>query len=146
MFEGDAPADLARNSLLRERLGAAVWPESPRSAPAWLGDAVSIKEPTSALFRRQGGNHLLIVGQNEECGSLGVSVSVAHRPGGPVFPRRASGHVRQGARFYVLDGTPEDRPSTGALARVAAALPHRVEVGGWPSLMPIESWDRRRSD
>ena len=66
VFEGDAPADLARNPLLRERLDAPAWPESPRSAQAWVGDAISIKDPTSALFRRQGGNHLLIVGQNDE--------------------------------------------------------------------------------
>ena len=32
---------------------------------------IAIKDPTSALFRRQGGNHLLIVGQNEEA-ALGV--------------------------------------------------------------------------
>src|SRR5262249_23155266 len=62
VFEGDAPADPSRNALLRERLETPSWPQSPRSAPAWLGDAVAIKDPTSALFRRLGGNHLLIVG------------------------------------------------------------------------------------
>ena len=55
VFEGDAPADLARNQLLRQRLAPAAWPESPRSTMAWVGDAISIKDPTSALFRRQGG-------------------------------------------------------------------------------------------
>ena len=53
------------------RLEAPDWPASPRSAQAWLGDAIAIKDPTSALFRRQGGNHLLIVGQNDEA-ALGV--------------------------------------------------------------------------
>ena len=81
VFEGDAPADLTKNALLRQRLEPPDWPESPRSAPAWLGDAVSIKDPTAALFRRQGGNHLLIVGQNEEA-ALGVMVVDAHQPGG----------------------------------------------------------------
>ncbi len=74
VFEGDAPADLARNPMLRERLEAPSWPESPRSAQAWVGEAISIKDPTSALFRRQGGNNLLIVGQNDEA-ALGVSVA-----------------------------------------------------------------------
>ena len=56
VFEGDAPADLSRNPLLGPKLDAPAWPPSPRSAQAWLGDAVAIKDPTSALFRRQGGN------------------------------------------------------------------------------------------
>src|SRR5262249_39604618 len=71
VFEGDAPADLARNALLKARLEALAWPGALRSAHAWLGDAVAIKDPTSALFRRQGGNHLLIVGQDPEA-SLGI--------------------------------------------------------------------------
>ena len=129
VFEGDAPADLARNLLLRTRLLAPGWPESPRSAQTWLGEAISIKDPTSALFRRQGANNLLIVGQNEEA-ALGVTVSVLIGLAAQFAPA-ASDTVRQGARFYVLDGTPEDHPSTGTLARVASVLPHRVEVGGW---------------
>jgi DNA segregation ATPase FtsK/SpoIIIE-like protein len=129
VFEGDAPADLARNALLGDRLKSPTWPESPRSAQAWVGDAVSIKEPTSTLFRRQGGNHLLIVGQNEEA-ALGVTVAVLVSLAAQFSPA-VSETARQGARFFVLDGTPEDHPSAGLLGRVAALLPHRVEVGGW---------------
>jgi hypothetical protein len=135
VFEGDAPADLSRNLLLRRLLEDSTWPESPRSARSWVGDAVSIKEPTSALFRRQGGNHLLIVGQNEEA-ALGVTVATllslaAH------FPPAGSDTVRQGARFFVLDGTPEDHPNAGVLARVAAAFPHGATVGGWREVPEI---------
>jgi S-DNA-T family DNA segregation ATPase FtsK/SpoIIIE len=129
VFEGDAPADLSRNTLLRARLEAQAWPESPRSAQAWVGDAVSIKEPTSALFRRQGGNHVLVVGQNEDA-ALGVTVSLLISLAAQ-FPPASSETVRRGARFFVLDGTPEDHPNTGLLERVAATLPHRAEVGGW---------------
>ncbi len=32
-----------------------TWARSPRSAQAWLGDPVAIKDPTAATFRRQGG-------------------------------------------------------------------------------------------
>jgi hypothetical protein len=129
VFEGDAPADLARNAILRQRLAAATWPDSPRSAPAWVGEAISIKDPTSALFRRQGGNHLLIVGQNEDA-ALGVVVSTLLSLAAG-YPPAPSDTVRVGARFLVLDGTPEDHPFFGVLARVAAALPHGVEVGDW---------------
>ncbi len=129
VFEGDAPADLARNPLLHEQLVAPAWSESPRSAPAWVGDAVSIKDPTAALFRRQGGNHLLIVGQNQEA-ALGIMASTlislaAH------YPPAGDATVRHGARFYLLDGTPEDDPAAGLLGRVAAALPHGVELSDW---------------
>jgi DNA segregation ATPase FtsK/SpoIIIE, S-DNA-T family len=129
VFEGDAPADLTRNQLLRTRLETPSWPESPRSAQAWVGEAISIKDPTAALFRRQGANSLLIVGQNE-AGALGVSVAVLISLAAQFSPA-GSDTVRKGARFYLLDGTPEDHPSTGTLARVASALPHGIEVGGW---------------
>ena len=135
VFEGDAPADLARNHLLEARIEASTWPESPRSAQAWVGEAISIKDPTQALFRRQGGNNLLIVGQNEEA-ALGVSLAVLISLAAQFSPA-GSDTVRQGARFYVLDGTPEDSPNAGVLARVAAALPHRVEPGGWRELGQI---------
>jgi len=129
VFEGDAPADLARNTLLHTRLSAPNWPEFPRSAQAWVGDAISIKDPSSALFRRQGGNHLLIVGQNEDA-AIGVTVSTLLSLAAQ-FPPAGAPTVRFGARFYVLDGTPEDHPNTGVLARIASVLPQHVEVGTW---------------
>ncbi len=135
VFEGDAPAELADNPLLRQRVEAATWPESPRSAPAWVGDAISIKDPTMALFRRQGGNHLLIAGQNEEA-ALGVTVSVLISLAAQ-FPPADSETLRRGARFFVLDGTPEDHPNAGVLQRVAAALPHAIQVGGWREVPEI---------
>jgi DNA segregation ATPase FtsK/SpoIIIE, S-DNA-T family len=135
VFEGDAPADLARNPLLRQKLEAAVWPESPRSTMAWVGDAISIKDPTSALFRRQGGNHLLIVGQNEEA-AIGVAIATLLSLAAQ-YPVASSETVRSGARFFVLDGTPEDHPSAGVLGKVAGHLPHGVDVGDWREVSRI---------
>jgi hypothetical protein len=129
VFEGDAPAALPANPPLKALLDADAWPEDPRSAQAWLGDAVAIKDPTSALFRRQGGNHLLVIGQNDQA-ALGVTqaalVSLAAQ-----FPPAASETVRSGARFWILDGTPEDHPEYGALAKLAEEFPHDMKVGGW---------------
>ena len=31
----------------------------------------------------------------------------------------------------MLDGTPEDHPQAGVLARFATLLPHGIKVGGW---------------
>jgi hypothetical protein len=129
VFEGDAAAELNKNPLLAQQMALSAWPETPRSALAWLGDAVAIKDPTSALFRRQGGNHLLIVGQNDEA-ALGVTtaalISLA-----PQFGPAAPDGRRFGAKFLVLDGTPEDHEQSGVLARLAGLLPHGVRVGGW---------------
>ena len=58
------------------------------------------------LFRRQGANHLLIVGQNDErrwgAGSALLSLAAQYPPPGQAWSARA--------RFLVLDGTPEDHP------------------------------------
>jgi hypothetical protein len=129
VFEGDAQADLAANPALRERLEADAWPVSPRSAQAWLGDPVAIKEPTAALFRRQAANHLLIVGQAEEA-ALGVMESALVSLAAQLPPARDD-LARDGAKFWILDGTPEDSPFADALRKTAEALPHGVKVGGW---------------
>ena len=129
VFEGDAPAELARNVLLRQLIDAPSWPAGPRMAHAWLGEAIAIKDPTSSLFRRQGGNHLLIVGQQQEA-AIGVAASSLLSLAAQ-FPPATSDTTRSGAKFVVLDGTPEGDPQTGLLAKVAGALPHGVTVGGW---------------
>ncbi|WP_406693831.1 FtsK/SpoIIIE domain-containing protein [Singulisphaera sp. Ch08] len=129
VFEGDAQADLARNPLLKARLAPATWPSTPRSAHAWLGDPVAIKDPTSALFRRQGGNHLLIVGQNDEA-ALGI-MSAALVSLAAQYPPPDSDKSRSGARFFVLDGTPEDHVEAGLLTRVSGVIPQPVLAGGW---------------
>ncbi|WP_422928783.1 FtsK/SpoIIIE domain-containing protein [Singulisphaera sp. PoT] len=127
VFEGDAATDLARNPLLTSRLDAPAWPATPRSSQAWLGDPVAIKDPTSALFRRQGGNHLLIVGQNDEA-ALGIMtaslISLASQ-----YAPATSETVRLGARFFVLDGTPEDHPRATFLEALAKRLPHAPTFG-----------------
>ncbi|MGC8643702.1 MAG: FtsK/SpoIIIE domain-containing protein, partial [Isosphaeraceae bacterium] len=129
VFEGDAPAELPKNPLLAQQLALSSWPETPRSAQAWLGDAVAIKDPTSALFRRQGGNHLLIVGQNDEA-AIGVNTAAIISLAAQFAPPASDGR-RIGAKFLVLDGTPEDQPQSGFLDRLAARLPHGAQVGGW---------------
>jgi hypothetical protein len=84
VFEGTAPADLARNPLLDRLLCEAVRPAGPGALHAWLGEAVAIKDPTVAVFRRQGGANLLLVGQQgEAAASLFASSLIslaAHQP------------------------------------------------------------------
>ncbi len=129
VFEGNAPADVRRNPLLAERLAGAAWPAAGRSASAWLGEAVAIKDPTAAVFRRQSGSNLLIVGQQDEL-ALGMLATAllglaAQRP-----PAANTAHAGA-ARFYVLDGTPPDHTHAGFLRRLARQLPHGATAGGW---------------
>ena len=66
VFEGNLPAEVGKNPLLNELLRSTEWPEAPKADSAWLGDAISIKDPTSVVFRPQSGSNVLIVGQNDE--------------------------------------------------------------------------------
>ena len=72
VFEGGVPADLTQNPLLQKR-----WQEPHKPATswsAWLGDAVAIKDPTSATFRKQSGSNVVILGQQEEI-AIGLTAS-----------------------------------------------------------------------
>jgi ABC-type multidrug transport system fused ATPase/permease subunit len=120
VFEGSAPADLRRNHLLARTLDTP--PSSSTAAPcAWLGDAVAIKDPTAATFRRQSAANLLIVGQRDESALAIMSAALIG------LRAQASPATAQDValpRFWVFDGTPADAPGPqpGFLPRVAAAL------------------------
>ncbi len=117
VFEGNVAADIAANQPLARLLNERAWPEGLKSASAWLGDAIAIKDPTAAVFRPTSGSHLLVIGQQEEAAlSLLASslVGLAAQHGPPM-------------RIYVVDGTPEDDPNAGFLGRVAATLPHMID-------------------
>ncbi len=125
VFEGNRAAELGKNHLLRPLLDAPCAAPAVRSVPAWLGEAIAIKEPTAAVFRYQPGSNLLIVGQNDEAAlavttSAVVSLAAQH-------PSRAAAGRLPAARFCLLDGTRPDSPHAGWLARLAARLPHAVE-------------------
>ncbi len=120
IFEGNAPASVQDNPVLRAVLDAGSRPTTS-SLRAWLGAPNSIKGPTEAVFRRQSGNHLLIVGQREEAalGMLGIAlVSLAAQ-----LPKA-------GARFVVFDCNPPDSAEAKFLTRVAQAIPHDIRVIG----------------
>jgi DNA segregation ATPase FtsK/SpoIIIE, S-DNA-T family len=101
VFEGNIPADLSRNHLLEQAIPGGGEHPAPT---AWLGDAISIKDPTSITFKRQGGSNLLIVGQQEEAIPpmllamvLGLAAtSPARRP--PVVLLDAFGEEIEGAQ------------------------------------------------
>ncbi len=116
VFEGNAPSDVRENPVLQKLLEAAAikQPAAPRT---WLGAPNSIKGPTEAIFHRQSGNNLLIVGQRDEATlaifavSL-ISLAAQYRPGA--------------ARIILCDGSAPDSPQREFLARIVQAIPHPI--------------------
>jgi DNA segregation ATPase FtsK/SpoIIIE, S-DNA-T family len=118
VFEGNAPASVRDNPLLRSLLDAGAL--QPTSSPrVWLGAPNSIKGPTEAVFRRQSGNHLLIVGQRDEA-ALGM-LSIA-------LVSLAAQQPKSGARFWVFDCSAPDSAEAKLLERVVRAIPHEVKL------------------
>lgn len=128
VFDGNAYADVADNKLLKKVLEASSWPIPQRAISAWLGDPITIKEPTAIQIRPQAGNNLLIVGQQEEI-ALGMLVST--------MLSQAAQHAPQAASFYVVDFSPADAPYAGLLERVGALLPHKVKVVNRRNLLSV---------
>jgi DNA segregation ATPase FtsK/SpoIIIE, S-DNA-T family len=119
VFEGTAPADMARNPLLTQLLREPAWPASPGAVHAWLGEAVAIKDPTAAVFRRQGGANLLLVGQHGEAAANLMAASLvslaAHQP------------LVEGLRCQLLGAGATDAPAEKELARLPDRFPHLVQ-------------------
>lgn len=118
VFEGNAPADIRENDLLRKALETGA-EAAPATARAWLGAPNSIKGPTEAAFHRQSGNHLLIVGQRDEAALTLIGVSMlslaAQFPAGSV-------------RFVLFDSTNPGSRDEEFLAQIVRAIPHPVTV------------------
>ena len=137
VFEGNAPADVKENALLNELLrstpvlGAAAQKRqtslrnfrvaakiksrcargtgrTPAQARIWLGAPNSIKGPTEAVFQRQSGSNLLIVGQSEER-SADPPGRRARVTGGPVSKKIRAVHP---ARQHAAGISPARIPAT----------------------------------
>jgi DNA segregation ATPase FtsK/SpoIIIE-like protein len=118
VFEGNAPADVRENGVLRRLLEADSI--TPAAAPRiWLGAPNSIKGPTEAVFHRQSGNNLLMVGQRDEAALAMLSVALI----------ALAGQYRPGtARFILCDGTPPGSGHREFLEKIVAATPHPITV------------------
>ncbi len=141
VFEGHAPGDLRKNVQFLERLeNLGQLPEARvvlarRPTQVWLGDAIAIKDPTAAVFARQSGSNLLIVGGQEQA-TVGLMTAALLGLATQCEPSGA-GNLTPAARFYLLDGSPAEGPTAGVLGRVARVVPHPLRSGGWRELTPL---------
>ncbi len=118
VFEGNAPADVRENLLLQALLeSGSVRPTA--AGRLWLGAPNSIKGPTEAVFQRQSGNNLVIVGQREEATLAMFSVGLV---------ALAAQYHQGAARFIVCDITPPGSPPRAFLERIVQAIPHPVTL------------------
>ncbi len=118
VFEGNSPADIRENERLRAALES-----KPTTAPAvgrcWLGAPNSIKGPTEAVFQRQSGNHLLLVGQRDDDALTLIGVSIV---------ALAAQYPAGTARFILLHGANPETPEATFIDQLAAALPGRLTL------------------
>ncbi len=119
IFEGNAPALLPENSLLRRLLNGST--PSPAPPCAWLGAPNAIKGPTEIQFPRQNGRNLLLVGQRQES-VLGILTSCILSLAAELSP--------QMARFHILHTSPPDSRECQTFDLLASTLPHSVSSAG----------------
>ena len=119
VFEGNAPADVRENALLRGLLEAtAIKPAA--AGRIWLGAPNSIKGPTEAVFQRQSGNNLLHGGPARR-GHAGHHVASGWSPWPPSirWGRRAS---------FCAMARRRARRSASIIERIVQAIPHPITL------------------
>ncbi|MFO0807397.1 MAG: FtsK/SpoIIIE domain-containing protein [Gemmataceae bacterium] len=116
VFEGNLPADIEKNHRI-ERLLQSGSPAS-RERFAWLGDAMAIKEPTAATFRRASGSNLLLVGQQGDAARAVVAASAAALAAQHIADEPTGGLPP----VTILDGSPADDPLAGYFPRLGNRL------------------------
>ncbi len=118
VFEGSAPSNLETNAELHRWLGSPRPDKVPESPSAWLGAPNSIKGPTAAVFTRNSGSNLIIVGQREDAALALLSAALVSLTA--QFPVSA-------ARFVVVDTTAPGSPRGEVFQQLLQAIPHAVE-------------------
>ncbi len=121
VFEGNAPADIGNNDLLEASLHANGSHSSnvPATPRCWLGAPNSIKGPTEAVFQRQSGSNLLIVGQQEEAAFTMLLVSLV---------TLAAQYPPGAAKFMFVHSLAPDSPELRTLEQIAAATSNGITL------------------
>ena len=118
VFEGNAPADIAENTLLTAALKNNP-SKTPNKIRAWLGAPNAIKGPTEAVFELQNGSNLLLLGQNQETTFSLILCSLISL---------AAHYPAKEAQFWILDSIPDHAPHREWIDRLTTMLPHPVRT------------------
>ncbi len=128
IFEGNIPADPRRNSDLATLIQTPIWDGSLPERIAWLGEAVAIKDPTTVSFRPQGGQNVMIVGQNEQ-GATGLIATGIVSLACQIAPQASDPSSPIPPQFIILDGGMAASDSMPIWRQVAKAIPQSSQVG-----------------
>ncbi len=125
-FQGNANADVETDEvftgLFRQILNIPYAPtHSLKNVLAWIGDPIALQEhPTAISFRRQPGNNVLVVGQQDEV-ALGMIVIMLYC----LTAQYAPGTTK----FYVANYSYEDEQNSQVLPQVAQSLSqHNIKI------------------
>lgn len=118
IFEGNEPADVRENEWLAPLL-ASDRSTVPSSASIWLGAPNSIKGATEAVFQRQSGSNLLIVGQRPEAVQSILTVSLI---------ALAAQYPVSKANVIVIDSSLPGTPERTYLDTVLKLIPSEITV------------------
>ncbi|UCC23423.1 MAG: DNA translocase FtsK, partial [Planctomycetota bacterium] len=118
VFEGNIPADISNNAVLAELMRNPFTNAEPAKQPprAWLGEPVTIKEPTAVIWHRQNGANLLIIGQ-QDFAMAGVLSSALLSLLVQLSP--------QVSKFIILDESPASSPIGAKLKRIDCQFANR---------------------
>jgi DNA segregation ATPase FtsK/SpoIIIE, S-DNA-T family len=123
VFEGNAPAEISKNKSLHDLLASPLLPGeagagAKSKATAWLGEPIAIRPPVAAVFRRQSGSNLLIVGKDEEAPLSMMATSIVS-----LAAQRTAGRV------IILDFGAVDAGYAEFFNRLAQRIPCPLSLG-----------------
>ncbi len=118
VFEGDAPADVRENVLLRNLLANGAT-QPTLAARMWLGAPNSIKGPTEAVFEKQSGNNLLVVGQRDEAVLAMLSIGIISL---------AAQFPADSVRFILFDAAQPGTAERELMERTVRAVPQKIAL------------------
>ena len=118
VFEGNIPADISNNSVLAELMRNPFTNTEPAKQPprVWLGEPVTIKDPTAVIWHRQNGANLLVIGQ-QDFAMAGVLSSALLSLLVQLSP--------QVSKFIVLDESPASSTIGAKLKSIEHLFPER---------------------
>jgi hypothetical protein len=125
VFEGTAPSDLRKNALLERQLANYPPAATPAVLQAWFGEAIAIKDPTAAVFRRQSGANVLMVGQQGEA-AFQMLISSVLSLAAQLAPRETAEGTP--AALSVVVGSPLDPAGEAILPRLPDMLAPHLQV------------------
>ncbi len=113
VFEGNAPAEITEDRYIADLLQSGDYGGSPR---LFLGAPNSIKTPTEAVFERQSGANLMIVGQRDDVVEGMLTIGL----------RMLIEQLGEKGRFILIDGQLADPNGQSWLKEAVPLLGDRV--------------------